>query len=74
LTHSGQPLKRIEKDTDRDFFMHAAQAVEYGLIDEVIANRASKAGGDHPKPNEHPKFHSLAVGGTPFVVQVLPRT
>src|SRR6266404_822998 len=53
--HTGQGLKRIEKDTDRDFFMHAAQAVEYGLIDEVIANRPGKAGGDHPKPAEHPK-------------------
>jgi ATP-dependent Clp protease protease subunit len=57
-THSSQPLKRIEKDTDRDFFMHAAQAVEYGLIDEVIANRPGKAGGDHPKPHEHPKATS----------------
>jgi ATP-dependent Clp protease, protease subunit len=53
--HTGQALKRIEKDTDRDFFMHATQAVEYGLIDEVIANRPGKVGGDHPKPAEHPK-------------------
>jgi ATP-dependent Clp protease, protease subunit len=37
--HSGQPIKRIEKDTDRDNFMSAAQAVEYGLIDEVLAGR-----------------------------------
>ena len=64
--HSGQPLKRIEKDTDRDFFMQRGAGVEYGLIDEVIANRAGKAGGNHPKPNEHPKFPSLAVGGSPF--------
>jgi ATP-dependent Clp protease, protease subunit len=53
--HTGQALKRIEKDTDRDFFMHAEQAVEYGLIDEVIANRSGKAGGDHSKTTEHPK-------------------
>jgi ATP-dependent Clp protease protease subunit len=53
--HTGQGLKRIEKDTDRDFFMHADQAVEYGLIDEVIANRAGKVGGERPKPAEHPK-------------------
>jgi len=33
---SGQPLERIEKDTDRDYFMTAAQAQEYGLIDKVI--------------------------------------
>ncbi len=53
--HTGQGLKRIEKDTDRDFFMHAEQAVEYGLIDEVIANRPGKVAGEHPKPVEHPK-------------------
>jgi ATP-dependent Clp protease protease subunit len=34
--HCGQPLKKVEKDTDRDFFMSAEEAVEYGLIDEVI--------------------------------------
>ena len=43
--HTGQGLKRIEKDTERDFFMHATQAVEYGVIDEVIANRPGKVGG-----------------------------
>src|SRR5215469_10153611 len=41
-SHTGQPLKRIEKDTDRDTFMSATQAAEYGLIDEVIANRPGK--------------------------------
>ncbi len=34
--HTGQPLKRIEDDIDRDFFMSAEQAKEYGLIDKVI--------------------------------------
>ncbi|PWI57730.1 ATP-dependent Clp endopeptidase, proteolytic subunit ClpP [Sulfoacidibacillus thermotolerans] len=34
--HSGQPLSRIEKDTDRDFFMSANEAQEYGLIDQVL--------------------------------------
>ncbi|MEF2969141.1 ATP-dependent Clp endopeptidase proteolytic subunit ClpP [Paenibacillus haidiansis] len=33
---TGQPLERIEKDTDRDYFMSAAEAKEYGLIDRVI--------------------------------------
>jgi ATP-dependent Clp protease, protease subunit len=37
--HSGQPIKKVEKDTDRDNFLSSAQAVEYGLIDEVIAGR-----------------------------------
>jgi ATP-dependent Clp protease protease subunit len=33
---TGQPLERIEKDTDRDYFMSAAESAEYGLIDKVI--------------------------------------
>jgi len=37
--HTGQTLKKIEKDTDRDFFMTGKQALEYGLVDEVISNR-----------------------------------
>ncbi len=35
---TGQALAKIEKDTDRDYFMSAAEAVEYGLIDRVIAH------------------------------------
>jgi ATP-dependent Clp protease, protease subunit len=41
--HTGQNAKKIEKDTDRDNFMSAVQAVEYGLIDEVISGRPIKA-------------------------------
>ena len=37
VRHSGQSLKKIERDTDRDLFMTGKQAVEYGLLDEVIA-------------------------------------
>ncbi|SFF34869.1 ATP-dependent Clp protease, protease subunit [Paenibacillus algorifonticola] len=33
---TGQPLERVEKDTDRDYFMSAAEACEYGLVDKVI--------------------------------------
>ncbi len=33
---TGQPLERIERDTDRDYFMTAAEAADYGLIDKVI--------------------------------------
>jgi len=40
--HTGQNVKKVEKDTDRDNFMSAAQAVEYGLIDEVISGRPAK--------------------------------
>ena len=38
--HTGNDLKRIEKDTDRNFFMSAEQAKEYGIVDEVIAKRS----------------------------------
>lgn len=37
--HTGQPLERIEKDTDRDYFMSGAEAVDYGLIDKVLERR-----------------------------------
>ena len=37
--NTGQPLERIENDTDRDFFMSGEQAVEYGIIDKVIDQR-----------------------------------
>jgi len=40
VQHTGQPLEKIQRETDRDFFMSAEQAKEYGLIDEVIASRA----------------------------------
>jgi ATP-dependent Clp protease protease subunit len=35
-SHTGQALERIEKDSDRDFYMSPEQALEYGLIDEVV--------------------------------------
>ena len=34
--HTGQPFKKIDRDTDRDFFMDATEAKKYGLIDEII--------------------------------------
>ncbi|MCF7918692.1 MAG: ATP-dependent Clp endopeptidase proteolytic subunit ClpP [Candidatus Cloacimonetes bacterium] len=37
--HTGQKLEKIVKDTDRNFFMSAEEAVKYGLVDEVIASR-----------------------------------
>ncbi len=37
--HTGQSLKKIQQDTDRDNFLNAEQAVEYGLIDKVLASR-----------------------------------
>lgn len=37
--HTGQPLKKIQKDSDRDYFMSSLEAMEYGLIDKVLNNR-----------------------------------
>jgi ATP-dependent Clp protease, protease subunit len=37
--HTGQPLEKVTKDTDRDFILTAEQAVEYGAVDEVITSR-----------------------------------
>jgi ATP-dependent Clp protease protease subunit len=37
--HTGQPLSKIEKDTDRDFYLSAEEAKEYGIIDEVIKTK-----------------------------------
>jgi ATP-dependent Clp protease protease subunit len=41
--HTGQTVKAIEKDTDRDNFMSAEQSVKYGLVDKVLVNRAEVA-------------------------------
>lgn len=40
--HSGKPLKQVEKDTDRNFFMTAEEAKKYGIIDEIIVNSKAK--------------------------------
>ena len=40
--HSGQPYEVIERDSDRDFWMTAPEAKEYGMIDEVLENKAKK--------------------------------
>lgn len=38
-SHTGKPVKDIEHDTDRDFFMSSTEAMEYGLVDEVLKSR-----------------------------------
>ncbi len=40
--HTGQPLDKVAKDTDRDFYLSAEQAVEYGLVDEILVKEESK--------------------------------
>jgi len=41
-SHTGQSVERITKDFDRDYFMNAQEAVEYGIIDEVLSPRKEK--------------------------------
>jgi ATP-dependent Clp protease protease subunit len=48
--HTGQPLERIEKDTERDYFMGPGEAKEYGIIDEVIVHRHRPAAASDKKP------------------------
>jgi ATP-dependent Clp protease, protease subunit len=47
--HSGQTVERIERDTDRDFILRGQEAVEYGLVDQVIESRRLAAAA--PSPN-----------------------
>src|SRR5438874_11150178 len=49
--HSGQPLEKVSTDMERDYFMTATEAKEYGLIDEVIARRFE----GHPRDNAEPE-------------------
>ena len=37
--HTGQPVEKVDRDTDRDYILQATEAVEYGLVDQVIAKR-----------------------------------
>ena len=42
--HTGQPLDKIERDVERDYFMNAEQARDYGLVDQIVAQRGGSAG------------------------------
>ncbi len=44
--HTGQPLEQIEKDSERDFFMNAEEAVKYGIVDKVITQREMQSHGE----------------------------
>ena len=43
VKHTGQPMEKIQTDTDRDFFMSSDDGVEYGLIDQVMSDRLAAA-------------------------------
>jgi ATP-dependent Clp protease protease subunit len=51
--HTGQPLEKVAKDTDRDFILTADEAVEYGVVDEVISSRKML-----------PELAAVAAGGS----------
>ena len=42
VKHTGQPLEKVIHDTDRDFYLNAEQAVEYGLVDEILGKQSEK--------------------------------
>jgi ATP-dependent Clp protease protease subunit len=44
--HTGQPMERIAKDTDRDFYMTATEAKEYGVVDDILTKQVSVGGED----------------------------
>ena len=39
VKHTGQPMDKVQHDTDRDFYLNAQQAIEYGLIDQVLEKK-----------------------------------
>jgi len=54
--HTGQTLDKVAKDTDRDFYLSAEQAVEYGLVDEILTKEEPKESKEEPKESkEEPK-------------------
>ena len=59
--HTGQALERISRDFDRDMYMDSYQAVEYGIIDEVIASTEAVAGNEASKEDSLIKADGLRV-------------
>ena len=51
VSHTGQPLDKVTHDTDRDFYLNPGQAVDYGIIDEVL-NRPGEAKEEKPKKSK----------------------
>jgi len=48
-SHTGQPIERIAKDTDRDFYMNSNQAKDYGLVDEILTKPPTTEEGEEEK-------------------------
>ena len=50
--HTGQPFEKVKRDSERDYFMSAAEAVAYGIVDEIVpGHRGSSDGVGHVSPN-----------------------
>src|SRR5262249_12678569 len=69
MKHTGQPLERIVRDTDRNFYLTAEQAVEYGLVDEVLtgakaaAVAGAGAGAERPEPASPAQWAAEGLSG-----------
>ena len=61
--HSGQPLERVERDIDRDYFMTAEEARVYGLVDEIIVPRRGLAAAEHAVAASDPSERETALAG-----------
>ncbi|HET6810871.1 MAG TPA: ATP-dependent Clp protease proteolytic subunit [Acidimicrobiales bacterium] len=61
--HSGQPLDRVERDIDRDYFMTAEEARVYGLVDEIIVPRRGLAAAEQAGPAPEPSGRETALAG-----------
>jgi ATP-dependent Clp protease, protease subunit len=69
-SHTGQPIEKIERDTERDFFMSAQEAKEYGIIDDIIV-RSSR---DSQSAAKDGRLELAAGGGRPEPEREGPKT
>jgi ATP-dependent Clp protease, protease subunit len=61
-SHCGREVDEVARDTDRDRFMSASEAKDYGLVDEVVTSRKELAGMDEPKDKEPDKAREKDTG------------
>ena len=64
-SHCGREVDAVARDTDRDRFMSALEAKDYGLVDEVVSSRKEIAGMDEPKDKEPDKDKEKDTGPGP---------
>ncbi len=49
VRHTGRPLKQIERDSDRDFYLSAEEAIEYGIVDKIVTRHDAKQAPNKPE-------------------------